>query len=259
MLRRICPEGIDRCHCLNKPGTLTKGPFYFNEDPIQASITHVTCTPGIQHLVMILINCNFKIDYSPNRFLLLQRHTHNWEEHDATRFFCYLWSMSEGSDEPVPLSWQHCGPFSIWSNHHLLCMPTEKGKEKEVMHNVYAMFEQLIYFSVNVREIRLQKNILQWAVPTVVFHGAHTLANVSQTLCAMMALLSSWMISSCTWMHGALTAFAQMALPRDAEQTGGSWLAQMGVTLIPQPTLGKAMLTIATQPAFRPTKDIGNK
>ena len=46
MLRRVCPEGVDRCHCLNKPGTFTKGPFYFDEDPIQASITHITCTPG---------------------------------------------------------------------------------------------------------------------------------------------------------------------------------------------------------------------
>ena len=49
MLRRTCPEGIDRCHCLNKPGTITKGPFYFDEDPIQASITHITCTPGISY------------------------------------------------------------------------------------------------------------------------------------------------------------------------------------------------------------------
>ena len=54
MLRSTCPEGIDRCHCLNKPGTLTKGPFYFDEDPIQASITHVTCTPGTLYPVKCL-------------------------------------------------------------------------------------------------------------------------------------------------------------------------------------------------------------
>ena len=52
MLRRTCPEGIDHCHCLNKPGTLAEGSLYFDEDPIQASITHITCTPGIIHPVI---------------------------------------------------------------------------------------------------------------------------------------------------------------------------------------------------------------
>ena len=56
MLRRTCPEGIDHCHCLNKPGTIAKGSLYFDEDPIQASITHVTCVPGTQHLVVHIIS-----------------------------------------------------------------------------------------------------------------------------------------------------------------------------------------------------------
>ena len=59
MLRRVCPEGIDRCHCLNKPGTFTEGPFYFDEDPIQASITHITCTPGTIYPVTCLSNYCF--------------------------------------------------------------------------------------------------------------------------------------------------------------------------------------------------------
>ena len=51
MMQKVCPKGIDRCHCLNKPGTMTKGPFYFEEDPIQASLTHITCTPGKHYQV----------------------------------------------------------------------------------------------------------------------------------------------------------------------------------------------------------------
>ena len=35
MMKRTCPGGVDRCHCLNKPGTFSEGPFDFDEDPIQ--------------------------------------------------------------------------------------------------------------------------------------------------------------------------------------------------------------------------------
>ena len=46
----------------------------------------------------------------------------------------------------------------------------------------------------------------------------------------------------------ALTAFAQMALRQDAGQMEGSKHVQMGVTLIPLLSLGRAMLIDVTPP-----------
>jgi hypothetical protein len=44
-MRDVCPKGIDRCHCLYKNGTYETGPFYYDEDPINAIITYVACNP----------------------------------------------------------------------------------------------------------------------------------------------------------------------------------------------------------------------
>jgi hypothetical protein len=35
-----------RCHCMFKNGTYINGPFYYEEDPVGAVITHVACNPG---------------------------------------------------------------------------------------------------------------------------------------------------------------------------------------------------------------------
>ena len=45
-LEGACPSGVDRCECLNSPGTYTEGPFDPNKDPIDALITYVGCNPG---------------------------------------------------------------------------------------------------------------------------------------------------------------------------------------------------------------------
>ena len=49
-------------------------------------------------------------------------------------------------------------------------------------------------------------------------------------------------------MPGALTAFALMAMLQDAGQMEGSKHVQMGVTLIPLLSLGRAMLIDVTPP-----------
>jgi hypothetical protein len=44
-MRDICPEGIDRCHCLFNNGTYVTGPFYYEDDPVGAVVTYVGCNP----------------------------------------------------------------------------------------------------------------------------------------------------------------------------------------------------------------------
>ena len=44
-MRDLCPSGIDRCHCLNKIGNYTTGPFYYDEDPVGSVVTYVGCNP----------------------------------------------------------------------------------------------------------------------------------------------------------------------------------------------------------------------
>ena len=44
-MRDLCPTGIDRCHCLNKIGNYTTGPFYYDEDPVGSVVTYVGCNP----------------------------------------------------------------------------------------------------------------------------------------------------------------------------------------------------------------------
>ena len=44
-MRDLCPEGIDRCHCLYDNGTYVKGPFYYEEDPLNTALLYQTCNP----------------------------------------------------------------------------------------------------------------------------------------------------------------------------------------------------------------------
>ena len=44
-MRDLCPEGIDRCHCLYNNGTYVKGPFYYEDDPLNSALLYQTCNP----------------------------------------------------------------------------------------------------------------------------------------------------------------------------------------------------------------------
>ncbi len=45
-LRRLCPDGAERCHCSFKNGTYVSGrSLYYDEDPVAATLTYVTCNP----------------------------------------------------------------------------------------------------------------------------------------------------------------------------------------------------------------------
>ena len=44
-LRELCPEGIDRCHCMFQNGTYVDGPFYYEDGPIESGFLHATCNP----------------------------------------------------------------------------------------------------------------------------------------------------------------------------------------------------------------------
>ena len=45
-LRAACPSGIEKCECLNSPGTFTNGPFDPDEDWLNALLTYMGCSPG---------------------------------------------------------------------------------------------------------------------------------------------------------------------------------------------------------------------
>ena len=45
-LRAACPAGIEKCECLNSPGTFTNGPFDPDVDPLNALLTYMGCSPG---------------------------------------------------------------------------------------------------------------------------------------------------------------------------------------------------------------------
>ena len=47
-LRAACPEGIDKCHCLYKPGTFENGSsLFYDENPVGAIVTYIACNPDI--------------------------------------------------------------------------------------------------------------------------------------------------------------------------------------------------------------------
>ena len=45
-LRAACPSGIEKCECLNAPGTFTSGPFDPEENFLTALLTYMGCSPG---------------------------------------------------------------------------------------------------------------------------------------------------------------------------------------------------------------------
>ena len=44
-LRRMCPDGVKKCHCAHSPGTYIEGPFDFSRDPIGTVLTYGGCNP----------------------------------------------------------------------------------------------------------------------------------------------------------------------------------------------------------------------
>ena len=47
-LKAACPNGVQRCECLNAPGTFTEGPFDPREEVIGSLLTYAGCGPGEQ-------------------------------------------------------------------------------------------------------------------------------------------------------------------------------------------------------------------
>jgi len=43
---RACPSGIERCECMNAPGTFSKGPFNPKEDLLGSIFAHLGCNPS---------------------------------------------------------------------------------------------------------------------------------------------------------------------------------------------------------------------
>merc|ERR1712012_355687 len=46
-MRNACAadDRIERCHCLYKDGTYEKGPFYYDENPLESVVVYVGCNP----------------------------------------------------------------------------------------------------------------------------------------------------------------------------------------------------------------------
>ena len=44
-LRRMCPGGVEKCHCAHSPGTYIDGPFDYATDPIGTVLTYGGCNP----------------------------------------------------------------------------------------------------------------------------------------------------------------------------------------------------------------------
>ena len=45
-LKAACPNGVERCECLNAPGTFTEGPFDPKAEVIGSLLTYAGCGPG---------------------------------------------------------------------------------------------------------------------------------------------------------------------------------------------------------------------
>ena len=45
-LKANCPNGLEKCECLNAVGKFSEGPFDPDDNPLQALITYVGCGPG---------------------------------------------------------------------------------------------------------------------------------------------------------------------------------------------------------------------
>ena len=45
-LKASCPSGIERCECINAPGSFTDGPFNPKENLLSVMLTIVGCLPG---------------------------------------------------------------------------------------------------------------------------------------------------------------------------------------------------------------------
>ena len=45
-LKAVCPSGIEKCECMNAPGTYTNGPFDPSEDLLGVLLTIAGCGPG---------------------------------------------------------------------------------------------------------------------------------------------------------------------------------------------------------------------
>ena len=43
---KACPSGIQRCECMNAPGTFSEGPFNPKDNLLGALITHLGCNPA---------------------------------------------------------------------------------------------------------------------------------------------------------------------------------------------------------------------
>ena len=45
-MKDLCgAEGIDRCHCMYENGTYSRGPFIYEEDPLNVALLYQTCNP----------------------------------------------------------------------------------------------------------------------------------------------------------------------------------------------------------------------
>ena len=45
-MKDLCgAEGIDRCHCMYDNGTFSRGPFIYEEDPLNVALLYQTCNP----------------------------------------------------------------------------------------------------------------------------------------------------------------------------------------------------------------------
>ena len=45
-MKDLCgAEGIDRCHCMYDNGTYSRGPFIYEEDPLNVALLYQTCNP----------------------------------------------------------------------------------------------------------------------------------------------------------------------------------------------------------------------
>ena len=46
IVKNACPSGIQRCECMNAPGTFSEGPFSPKDNLLGATITYLGCTPA---------------------------------------------------------------------------------------------------------------------------------------------------------------------------------------------------------------------